>query len=123
MTDSWLSDLLASIDAKDTEQFLSFLTEDAEFRFGNGPAIRGAPAIRAAVDAFFDTINASEHRIVRTWDDDETLVCQGDVTYERHDRSRITLPFVNILEMRTGKIDRYLIYVDIAPLYSASSSK
>lgn len=33
----WVVDLFKSIDAKDTDKFISFLTQDGEFRFGNGP--------------------------------------------------------------------------------------
>ncbi len=49
-------------------------------------------------------------------------MCQGEVTYERLDGTRLTLPFVNIFGMQSGKIDEYLIYVDIAPLFEPWAS-
>ena len=46
---------------------------------------------------------------------------EGEVTYARHDDRCITIPFVNILRMRGNLISEYLIYIDIAPLYSDDS--
>ena len=37
----WTADLYKAIDAKDTKRFLSFLTENAQFRFGNYPPAIG----------------------------------------------------------------------------------
>lgn len=120
--DSWWSEVFASIDAKDTDRFAAFLTDDAEFRFGSAPAVRGTAAIKTAVSEFFRTIDDSRHEVLRTWVDRETRVCQGDVTYTRLDRTKITIPFVSVFEMQNEEISRYLIYVDIAPLFVTSSS-
>lgn len=119
--DGWWSDLIASIDAKDADRFVEFLDANAEFRFGSGPPIRGVPAIREAVAGFFGSIAQSRHRLIRIWSDDATEVCQGQVTYKRHDQSEITLPFVNVFEMHGKKIARYLIYIDIGPLYVSAT--
>jgi ketosteroid isomerase-like protein len=43
----WLRQLFAAVDAKDTQHFVGFLAEDATFRFGNQPAVRGRAAIGA----------------------------------------------------------------------------
>ena len=48
----WTPTLFASIDAKDTSRFLSFLSDDASFRFANLPAAVGQDAIRQAVNGF-----------------------------------------------------------------------
>ena len=120
--DAWWSDLFASIDAKNSLGFVEFLSPDAEFRFGNAPAVVGRADIAAAVAGFFETIARSRHDIVRTWHDAATRVCQGEVTYGRRDGSEITLPFVNVFEMQGNKVARYSIYIDIAPLYAGDAS-
>jgi len=107
-----------SVDIKDTEAFLSFFVEDARFRFGNAPAVTGKEAIREAVDGFFASIKGLRHEILETWSGADTLVCRGQVTYTRTDKSEVTLPFVNIWRMRGELIKEYLIYIDIQPLYS-----
>ncbi len=114
----WTTALFASIDAKDTPRFLTFLADDAEFRFANAPAAVGKAAIAATVDNFFAAIRASRHDIVRSWTQPEHFICQGTVTYTRHDGSQLTLPFANILGTRDGLIDDYRIYIDATPLFA-----
>ena len=119
---SWLDELFQKIDAKDTAGFLSFLTPDARFRFGNAALLRGRRAIGEAVDAFFASIAASQHQVLHTWSIDDAVICQGEVSYTRKDNSTLTLPFVNIFRIQGAQIDQYLIYVDVTPLYSSSAT-
>ena len=113
-----LEDLFDSIDRMDTGRFLHFLCEDATFRFGSAEAASGHSEIRAAVDAFFGSIAGLSHRVDRVLADDGVLVCEGDVTYTRHDESQITLPFVNVFEMAGDLIQDYKIYADPSSLYA-----
>ncbi len=118
--DAWggrLRSLFAAIDAKDTDRFLGFLTDEATFRFGSAPAVRGRSAIRAAVDGFFKSIAASHHTLSQTVRDGDVMVCEGEVTYTRHDGSQLSLPFANVFELDGGIISAYKIYVDAGPLY------
>jgi len=117
---AWIRRVFASVDAKDTETFLSFLEDGAQFRFGSAPAVAGKEAIRNAVDTFFASIRGLRHEILETWLHTETVICQGRVTYTRTDGSELTLPFANIWRMRGDRIQEYLIYIDIQPLYSAA---
>jgi ketosteroid isomerase-like protein len=110
--------LFASIDAMDTERFLSFIDEDATFRFGSAAPVKGHVAIRAAVEGFFASFAALKHELQRLIVDDDVVVCEGEVTYTRLDNSEITLPFANIFELSGALITEYKIYIDIAPLYA-----
>lgn len=114
----WIPALFSNIDAKDTARFLDFLTDDAEFRFGNAPAVVGKPAIGAAVDGFFASIRGSRHDLVRSWAPQGHCICQGSVSYARLDGSSVTVPFVNVLGMRDSLINDYRIYIDLSPLYA-----
>ena len=111
--------LFVSIDAMDTEGFLAFLAPDAEFRYGSAPPITGHDGIREAIDGFYSSIAALSHDVRRIVADDDTVVCEGEVTYTRHDGSGVTLPFCNVFETGAGLITLYRIYIDIAPLYAA----
>ena len=111
--------LLAAVDRKDMEQFLSFIAEDASFRFGSAPAVVGHDAIGAAVGGFFDSIAGVSHLLKRTVSSGSALLIEGEVTYTRHDNSGITLPFVNVLEIEDRLIADYKIYIDIGPLYAS----
>ena len=109
--------LLAAVDRKDTEQFLGFIAEDARFRFGSAPPVTGHDAIRGAVGGFFASIAGLSHALNRVVSSGSALLIEGDVTYTRHDKSEITLPFVNVLEVANDLIVDYKIYIDIGPLY------
>ena len=116
-----LAELFAAIDAMDTPGFLDRLSTAAIFRFGSSPAVQGKDAIQAAVDGFFSTIAGVHHKITRQIIDAQTLVCEGIVTYTRHDASTITLPFANFFEFNGDLISDYRVYIDIAPLYATDS--
>ena len=110
--------MFAAIDSKDGSAFVAHLTEDAVFRFGSAPPVQGRESIQAAVEGFFATIAGSRHRIGNTLQQDDTLVCEGEVTYQRHDGSEITLPFTDVFEYDGNLIAQYKIYIDIGPLYA-----
>lgn len=111
--------LFVSIDAMDTEGFLGFVAPDAEFRFGSAPPVQGRAAIEEAVGGFFASIAALSHELQRIVAKDDTVVCEGEVTYTRRDGGDVTLPFCNVFETKDGLISVYRIYIDIAPLYAA----
>jgi len=109
--------LFASIDSMDTEGFLGFIAEDAVFRFGSSPAVSGHEGIRAAVEGFFSSFAALRHDLQQVITDGDYVACEGEVTYTRHDGSKITLPFVNVFEVDGDLISQYRVYIDIGPLF------
>jgi ketosteroid isomerase-like protein len=118
---AWWERLFAVIDARDADGFVAQLTPDAEFRFGNAPAVHGREAIRAAVANFFAMIAGCRHRLLGHWNGPGTSVCEGEVTYTRRDGTTVTVPFANVFELRGERIAAYRIYIDNTPLFSASA--
>ena len=116
--DSDIGGLFAAIDAQDGTAFVGYLTDDAVFRFGSAEPVQGRAAAQVAVESFFGTIAGLSHAIHKTLRDGDTLVCEGVVTYTRHDGSSIAIPFADVFEYRDGLIAEYKIYIDIAPLYA-----
>jgi ketosteroid isomerase-like protein len=110
--------LFAAIDANDAAAFVGFLTDDAVFRFGSAPPVRGRSAIQAAVDGFFGTIAGCSHNVRKVVESGSTLVCEGEVTYRRHNGTEITLPFADVFEYAGDLIGQYKIYMDVSPLYA-----
>ena len=110
--------LFASIDAMDTESFLSFVTEDCVFRFGSAPPITGREGIRASVNDFFSMFAGLRHDLHRVVADANGIACEGDVTYTHHDGRKVTVPFCNIFEAGAGQISVYRIYIDLAPVFA-----
>jgi ketosteroid isomerase-like protein len=111
-------DLFACIDAKDTQRFLDFLTEDALFRYGSSSPVTGRAAIKAQVEQVFNTIRSCRHRLGHVWQPPGFAICQGEVTYVRLDGRSIDVPFCNVFQLQAGKIARYEIYLDPTPLMS-----
>jgi ketosteroid isomerase-like protein len=114
---AWWKRVFAVIDAGDAAGFVAFLTPDAQFRFGNVPAVVGHEAIRAAAAGFFAAIASSRHQLHGTWNGAATAVCEGEVTYTRHDGSTVSMPFANVFELRGEKIAAYRIYIDNSSLF------
>lgn len=114
----WLERLFAVVDAGDTAGFVNFLTPDAVFRFGNAPRVVGAPAIGAAVTGFFAAIGSSRHRLINILCQERSAVCEGEVTYTRHDGSAVSYPFANVFEFCGDKIAMYRIYIDNSTLFA-----
>jgi ketosteroid isomerase-like protein len=116
---AWWERVFAVVDAGDAAAFVELLTPDAQFRFGNAPAIIGHEAIRAATAGFFAAIASSRHQLLGTWIGPGTAVCEGEVTYTRHDGSTLSVPFANVFEVRGDQIAAYRIYVDNSTLFGA----
>lgn len=107
-----LAEVFRAIDRKDPDAFVSHLTDDAVFRHGSQEPVKGKEAIRAAIAAFFDTVESLHHRLIDTWHDEGSLVMQGEVTYMTKDQREVTIPFVNVFRLEGDLISEYLIYID-----------
>jgi ketosteroid isomerase-like protein len=118
--DDRLVPLFKSIDRKDTDAFVSFLSENVVFRFGNAEPVRGKASVRDAVHGFFGSIKALHHVVHESWDTGSALVCHGIVTYTRHDSSTLTVPFANVLTVENGLFSEYLIFADVSELYTGA---
>jgi len=114
----FLQTLFDSIDSKDSNAFMQFLTPDCSFRLGNLPVVTGRESIGAAVAGFFASLQSLSHIIADTWHSPDSSICHGTVCYTRHDGSELTVPFANILKREAQLISEYLVFVDISGLQS-----
>lgn len=110
-------EIFKAIDTFDEEKFVSFMTDDAAFRFGNIPAVEGKENIKNFVGQFFKSIKAIKHDQLEIWDTDGVKLMNGRVTYTRHDDSQLSVFFANTFKMQGDKIKDYLIFVDTSELY------
>jgi ketosteroid isomerase-like protein len=115
---SWLTELFAAIDAQDMETFLGFLSDDIVFRFGSAEAVSGHDGVSEAVGGFFSSIAGLKHTVQKVWTGTDSVICEGQVCYTRHDGSELTVPFADSFDMRADKICGYRIYIDISDLYA-----
>ena len=104
-------ELFLSIDRRDTDAFLAFLSDDVVFRFGNAAPVQGKAAVGAMIQGFFESIAGLRHEVLEVWEEPETVICHGIVTYTRADASTLSVPFANILQYTGDTIREYLIFV------------
>lgn len=117
-TKQWLEKIGSIIDAKDAKGFSELITEDGIFRFGNAPDVAGRKAIEDYVAAFFKMIKSSRHSVLNCIERDGNVVWEGQVEYTRLDDRKVAVNFCNVFYMKNGLIDKYLIFIDNAPLFA-----
>jgi limonene-1,2-epoxide hydrolase len=110
-------EVFMAIDSFDSDKFVSCMTEDAAFRFGNMPAVEGKDNIRNFVAGFFQSIKAIKHDQLEIWEADGVKLMNGRVTYTRHDDSILSVFFANTFKMKGDKVKDYFIFVDTSELY------
>lgn len=123
MTQKDIFRLFNAIDNADTETFVSFLSDDAVFRFGNMPAVEGKENIRQFLNNWFPTIRGVEHDQIEIWEAGGVRIMNGRVTYTRHNGSQLSVYFSNTFKLKGDKIKDYLIFVDTSQLYAEGADE
>ncbi len=118
MNNEQINSLFKVIDEMDCEKFVAFLCENGEFKFGNASSVKGRAEIQKAVSQFFNSIHGLQHKIKQVWNVDNAVIVNGEVTYTRKNKTKLTVPFMNLLELNNGLIQNYQIFIDINKLYS-----
>lgn len=119
MTKKDIQSLFNAIDAFDTKTFVSFLDNEANFKFGNMPVVKGKDAIFDFVAGFFQAIKGIRHTNLESWELEGIRFVNGTVTYTRLDGSTLTVNFSNTFKLKGDKIKDYLIFIDNSELFKA----
>ncbi len=115
----WLGRFTRAIDTRDLDRLLAFFTQNAEFTYGNNPAMVGHDGIRAGIGAFFSGIRAISHEVVGGHAPaPSVLVAEFRTTYTRLDGVPVTLPGAGVLELDGDRARRYRVYADVAPVFA-----
>lgn len=112
-----IKELFEAIDAKNPEKFVSFLSNECSFRFGNFDPVVGSEEINNFVTSFFASIESLSHDIKDSWPIPNGLICHGFVSYVRKDGSSLTVPFANVFKFSNAGIIEYLVFADTSALY------
>ena len=114
----WVTKLFQTIDACDADGFVKFLTKDATLKFANADPVVGKIEIQKTIREFFASIKGLSHKVFEVWQEQNTVICRGEVTYTRKDENKLTVMFANIFKMNGHSIREYVIYVDISKLFA-----
>ncbi len=113
----FLKELSPSLDRKDTQGVLAFLSDDCLFQAGNSEPVKGKEAIGNTLDNFFPNVKAINHNMTDVFESGDSVVHRGMVTYTRLDGSLLAVPVCDVFKMEDNKIKEYYIYVDWSELF------
>lgn len=105
-------------ESKSADQFASFFTEDALYRFGNGEPIIGRDRIRESSMHFRQKLKSVSHDIKTIWELGDTVVCEMEAAYTRLDGKVLTLPCLDVFSMEGDKFREMQVYMDVSPVFA-----
>lgn len=122
MTDPLLGAMFHAVDALDTAAVMKLFTDDPTLRFANAEPAVGWDQVEATVAGFFAGFAGLRHDITGvwtgTWAGGEVKCVESDVTYTRHDGTRLgPLPAVTTLRLTGGRVQHYQVFMDPSPLF------
>jgi ketosteroid isomerase-like protein len=114
--------IFAAMDSGDVDTLGRHLTDDVRFQLGNVEVITGKSAFEATFRGFLQLIAAIRHELLDLWEvEGGTVIAPATVHYERLDGETVSLPCCSIFRTRDGLVHDYRVYMDIDPVFAASS--
>ncbi|BBD70580.1 ethyl tert-butyl ether degradation EthD [Nostoc commune NIES-4072] len=104
-------------ESMNVENFIKFYTDDAHYQFSNFPVAYGPQGIRDSSVDFLATVAKVYHHIKNMWEVGDTVICEMDVTYIRHDGKVFTLPCCDTIVFKGDKVQELRIYMNIDPVF------
>jgi ketosteroid isomerase-like protein len=106
-------------ESMNVSNFAAFYAADATYQFGNFPVAHGPQGIIDTSQGFLSKVKKVVHHIENLWEiDDEMVVCEMTVTYDRHDGKTFTLPCCDTIRIQNGKVKALKIYMDVGPVFA-----
>jgi limonene-1,2-epoxide hydrolase len=111
--------LLKLFEGMQVDEFLTYLTEDALYRFGNYPPAIGKSNIEQTVKAsHMDQIKGISFDIKGMWESGDAVICEMEINYTKIDDSVLTLPCTDIFRMEGDKVKEMKVFMDASPLFA-----
>lgn len=117
MSEQLIRDIFAAADTRNAAEFVSHLSEDVSFRYGNSPAITGPAAVSQALGMLFDLVQTMRHDLVGIHACGDIWAVETVANYvDRFGRS-FAFPACNLMTVRGGKVSDYRIFVDNSAMF------
>jgi hypothetical protein len=109
---------LEAAHAMRVDEVLSYNTEDAYYRFGSFPAVKGIEAIKKNLyDTHLDVMKSLKMEVVQTWEFEDTVIFEMIIRITRIDDKVVELPCVDVIRLSADdKLRDTRVYIDPAPL-------
>jgi ketosteroid isomerase-like protein len=108
----------AAVEANDVDTYVSLFTDDALYKAANFDPVTGPDGIRRFAAPVMDMFEKVTHEVEGMWEDGNTVVAEVMLTYRRRDAKVITVPCVDVIGLREGKISSLQAYVDLSPVFA-----
>jgi len=112
-----LERLFGAVNNRDLEAYLGCFTEDAEYQAANIPAVYGHKAIQEFGAKMIPNFKKVLHNIKNSWQKGDTVVCELDLVYHRNDGKVVTVPCLDIIRLKDGKVKSLKAYLDAGPAF------
>jgi ketosteroid isomerase-like protein len=113
-----VKDLLAAVDSYDLDKYVTFFADDAEYKVGNTDPVVGPQGIREFVTFITPVIKTVTHEIKNIWGVGDTVICEVDVIYNRHDGKVFRVPNVNIIRFQGDKVHKFQAFIDASEVFA-----
>jgi ketosteroid isomerase-like protein len=110
--------IFADVDAMNADKFVTHLTPDGRFQFGNGEPTIGRQATRDSVAGFFSSINGLRHQVIGIFQQENVITVELSIDYTRKDGKVVTLPCANIFRMEGPLVRDYRVFMDVTPIFA-----
>jgi alkylhydroperoxidase/carboxymuconolactone decarboxylase family protein YurZ/catechol 2,3-dioxygenase-like lactoylglutathione lyase family enzyme/limonene-1,2-epoxide hydrolase len=104
-------------ESMNVENFVKFYTNDALYQFSNFPVAYGPQGIKNSSVGFLEKVANVYHHIKNMWEVGDTVICEMEVTYIRHDGKVFRLPCCDTIVFNGDKVQELKIYMDISPVF------
>lgn len=110
--------LIAAVDSSDLEKYVTFFTNDAEYKVGNAEPVIGPKGIRELVGSITQVIKSVSHEIKNIWEVEDAVICESNVMYNRQDGKVFKVPNVNIVRFEGDKVSKFQAFIDASEVFS-----
>jgi len=108
----------AAVEANDIDTYVSLFTDDAFYKAANFDPVTGPEGIRRFAAPVMDMFEKVSHHVEGLWEDGDTVIAEVMLTYRRRDAKVVTVPCVDVIGLRGGKINSLQAYVDLSPVFA-----
>ena len=116
----WYQTYLEALDAKDPEQYGSFLSDDCSMQMNNAALVEGKSAIVANLTQYWKTFGRLEHDLLNLYGTDTAFMLEALNHYTRLDGKLVTLRAVALTDRNEfGQVMSFRLYTDTALLFAS----
>jgi len=110
--------MCAAVDRGDAEDFASWFAADARYRFGNGEATIGRPAVVAATEFAASSLPWVRHTVDQVAHVGDQLFCRFTISTSDPSGEQVDLPCVTVIWIANDEIVDYEVAMDLAPAFA-----